>query len=288
MKNKYLGAIVRFFIRLSIAYLVFCAVLFFTQDYLIFPALKVERPNVGKKRTPPDGIVQYFVETEDGEKLEVWNLEAPINPEIGKWVAVLHHGNGEFVEHSRGFQKWLAGFGIESYAFDYRGYGRSSGWPTEAGLYQDVDAVFSFAKERAKQAGYEDVKLLSLGRSVGSGLAGYGSVKHKAKILLLFSGYSSLPEVVKELPLYAPFSWVLSYELPTAKYIRKLSNACVIAVHGKRDTVIPFTNLARIAQSATDANLSSTILPLEGVGHHNVFDPALKEIEQSLTKCLKI
>src|SRR3989442_1250959 len=97
-------------------------------------------PFAGESTTPREFGVEYealSVPTRDGEHLRVWRLRAP-QPRAR---VVYFHGNGGNLSVWAPILAAVAQRGYEVIAVDYRGYGMSSGRPSEAGLYRDVDAI---------------------------------------------------------------------------------------------------------------------------------------------------
>ena len=250
-----------------------------TQDFQIFPGAFHHRHE--QSRDPkdlPKKVESVFVDTSDGKKLEVWRL-----PAVGrKQVAIIFHGNGGSVVDFYGFQEFFAKLGITSYGFDYRGYGRSSGWPSERGLYIDSETVTNYVLGR-EAISPED--LIVAGVSLGGGPASYVGVGYEPKALVLFSAFTSLVDVISERPilgLLSPFSF---YRFPVKENIARLSKSCLILAHGMRDNVIPWQH-APVLQSAYTGSGLLKLITSEGAGHNDILDAVGAEVGAALMECL--
>jgi len=126
--------------------------------------------------------------------------------------------------------------GYAIHAFDYRGYGESTGRPSEQGLYRDVDAALGWAWEGAGQA-----PLVYWGRSLGTTMAAYAASKRAPAGLILESGFVDARSLLRASPPMALLSLLASYRFPTARWLDEV-RVPVLVMHGDRDRVIPFAN----------------------------------------------
>ena len=101
-----------------------------------------ERYPVGDWR--PEGLPfqDVFFETSDGLRLHGWFCTGGA-PESRRPVVLYCHGNaGNVSRRAAGVRRWMERLGVDVFLFDYRGYGRSEGRPTEAGVYRDSRAAY--------------------------------------------------------------------------------------------------------------------------------------------------
>ena len=200
--------------------------------------------------------------TADGKSLEAWRV-SPTERRF-RQVAIVFHGNGDILTQAVGYQTWLRDQGFLSYGFDYRGYGNSSGFPSESGLYVDAEAVYQYV---ISHEGVRPQDVLAFGVSLGSGPAAYIASRHRAGTLALVSPYTSIPDVVRGkglLALLSPFLW---YSFPVESFIKDLRDTCVVLAHGKRDAVIPWTHSQVLQTRYVGASRVSLLINEEG--HHN-------------------
>ena len=192
-------------------------------------------PTKGEDATPAAYGVPFTpltVTTSDGARIRVWHMPHS-NPRA---QVVYFHGNGGNLSMWADILVPIARRGLDVIAFDYRGYGLSTGSPTEPGLYRDVDAVLELAHGRLRRAG---VPLIYWGRSLGTTMAAYAATGKRPDGVILEAGFPSMASVVRSNPVLAVASWFASYEFPTARY---LSGARVpaLVIHGDADSVIPY------------------------------------------------
>lgn len=274
-------------LRIVLSTLVVSTVFVLTQDIQIFPGA-LEGLWESKQRditTLPESVSSYFIETEDSKILEVWRLEAKGKLSEGSEipVAILFHGNAETVDSTYFLQDWLSELGIESYSFDYRGYGKSSGWPSDSGLKSDVKAVANFVSERVN---VEEQPVILFGSSIGTGFAAYATRFLPAKVVILLAPYTSLKTLVSELPVFGflyPFLW---YDIETASYLATQRELCLIVAHGEKDNTIPVSHGKNLLKLMPESFSINPIF-LHDSGHNDIFIKAKERVTKALLQCLR-
>jgi uncharacterized protein len=121
-------------------------------------------------------------------------------------------------------------------SFDYRGYGRSEGKPSEEGILQDGRAARHWLAERT---GTSESEIILMGQSLGGAVAVDMASKDGARGLVLVSTFTSLPDVgAKHAAILLPH-WNMTLRLDSLAKIRNYSGPVLIS-HGDEDEVIPF------------------------------------------------
>ena len=266
--------ILRICLRLIISTFLVASFFILTQDIQIFPGTvsgffsgpQSEAVNI------PDDIAVFFVTTSDREQIETWYLQSTNE----KAVAIVFHGNADSLYSTYSIQRWLARDGISSYSFDYRGYGRSSGFPSEQGIYRDAEAVYHAVKNR-------DLPLIVLGISIGTGPASYLATQVQPDIVLLLSPYSSLTRVVRETPLLGYLTPFLKYTFPVKDYLASVRNACIIIAHGTKDSTIPVSHSRELKEHYPEIIYSE----FKEAGHNSLLSVGHQHIKALLLNCLK-
>src|SRR5262245_1221511 len=201
-------------------------------------------PLAGEDETPAQHGVShtpFTLATSDGERIQGWHLSrADAQAQV-----VYFHGNGGNLSIWSDILAGLARQGYDVIAIDYRGYGKSTGRPSEAGLYRDVDAVIAFAHDRLRRA---DLPLVYWGRSLGATMAAYAASVRAPDGVVLEAGFRSMRAVLETNPVLWLMSWLSSYRFPTAEWMTAVQ-APTLVLHGDADSVIPF----RLGQRLYDA-----------------------------------
>lgn len=233
--------------------------LYLGQRSLIFPRPSViEEPRGGQVLRIPAG-------REDVGSAVVCAYYPP--PDDESPVVIYWHGNADQIGWSG---TWLArrlgrlGF----VAVEYPGYGLSEGSPTQASIFWSALRVFDYV---TNDLGVDPSRVRLLGQSIGCAPALYvGTVRPTAKLVLL-SPFTSIAAVANSV---FPFLPVALLEALVKDPFRNdvLAPACVspvLVVHGTRDEIVPFVQGKAIAGLLPE----SKFLPLEGVGHNDLFAP---------------
>jgi pimeloyl-ACP methyl ester carboxylesterase len=172
--------------------------------------------------------------------------------------------------------------GIPAYTFDYRGYGNSTGWPSEERLKSDSVAIW---KHIQRETGVSPENAIVLGNSLGSGIASHLAKTIQPKALILIAPYASIPAVVRSRIVYRPFEWVLRYNLSVVDDLRALTRGEVIVAHGKADGVIPFDNFTQIVETLShNREVKVTPLVSETAGHNEIYYAVEDELVSALKK----
>jgi alpha-beta hydrolase superfamily lysophospholipase len=170
-------------------------------------------------------------ETVDGERLHGWWVPARGRRD---GHVLLCHGNagniGDRVAHAR----LLADAGFDVLAFDYRGYGRSDGRPSEEGTYRDAHAA---REALLLQPGVDPARVFYLGESLGGGISLDLALEFPPAGLILQSAFTSVRDMAR---LHYPFvpAPLVPDAYPSVRRIGRL-RAPVLVMHGERDDVVP-------------------------------------------------
>jgi len=191
-------------------------------------------PFQGEVETPRDFGVAFeplTIETADGERLRAWRMPAA----APRALVVYFHGNGGNLSNWSPILSTIVKHGYSVVAVDYRGYGLSTGRPTEQGIYRDVDALVARAWPEADR----QIPLVYWGRSLGCVMAAYAATVRKPDAVILEAGFPDARSVTRGSPVLAVLSLFSSYRFPAADFINAAKTP-VLQLHGDRDSVIPF------------------------------------------------
>ena len=190
-------------------------------------------PFQGETETPRNHGLVYealTLTTSDGERLAAWMMPAS-QPRA---TVVYFHGNGGNLSNWAPILAQIVRHGYSVLAVDYRGYGLSSGRPSERGVYRDVEATLAHAARLNR-----DAPLVYWGRSLGAALAAYAASIEAPDGVILEASFASARAAVRSSPVLAGLSLLGSYRFPTTQFMKNV-RAPALVLHGDRDSVIPF------------------------------------------------
>lgn len=168
--------------------------------------------------------------TADGERILVWHI-APRDET--KPVVIYFHGNGGALNlRVRRFAA-LAHEGFGVVGVSYRGYGGSSGSPSEQGLIADAVAAYELAAKR-----YTPARIVLWGESLGTGVAVALAAEAPVAKLVLESPFTSAVAVGASVYPFLPVRWLMKDQFRSDLRIKDVK-APVLILHGAKDSVVP-------------------------------------------------
>jgi uncharacterized protein len=202
-------------------------VLYFTQRSLMyFP--ETVRTSPAAAGLPQ--VEEITLTTADGEHLVAWH--AP--PRDNKPVVLYLHGNGGSLRYrAERFEK-LIDAGIGLVAVEYRGYGGSTGSPSERGLIADGEAAYAFAA-----AHYQASRIVVWGESLGTGVAVALAAEKPVGRVILEAPFTSAEEVAARRYWFMPVRLLMSDQFRSDARIGKVT-APLLILHGVKDQTVPF------------------------------------------------
>ena len=221
-------------------------------------------PFKGVQETPASVGVAFTdlrIPTADGETLHAWWLEhASPRGQIVYW-----HGNGGNLSLWMPVLVDLYKRGFSVLAVDYRGYGDSTGKPSEQGIYRDGEAAVSyFTSKLAKK----DVPTIFWGRSLGCAVASYAATKHAPSGMVLESPFPDVAFLFTNNPVMRFLSVFSTYRFATSTHLEQYSGPLLV-VHGDADSIIPFNAGKRVFEAAATTKKTFAVLP--GADHNDVY-----------------
>lgn len=199
-------------------------------------------------------------EAGDGTRLHGWFFPLP-----GKRPTILFcHGNAGNISHRLENVKLLLDYGLQVFIYDYRGYGRSGGRPSEAGLYQDGLAAYDYLVEHKKIL---PNRIIPFGRSLGAAVAMEIATRRDVRSLIIESAFTSTKDMAKSMFLFQLLSPFLPSHYNNLRKIRAVTVPKLI-IHGETDEIIPFSMGQRLYQAA---NVPKYFFPISGAGHNDTY-----------------
>ena len=172
---------------------------------------------------------EVALQSADGETLIAWHVP----PRGDKPVVIYFQGNAEGLAARVERFSWLTADGTGLLALAYRGYGGSTGKPTEAGLIRDAVAAYAFARAR-----YPAKRIVLFGESLGTGVAVALAAGHEIGGLILDAPFTSAAEVGAAAYPFAPVRWLMKDKFHSDERIGRVS-APLLVMHGEGDSIIP-------------------------------------------------
>jgi uncharacterized protein len=243
----------RMLLMLVVVYAAMLLLLYLFQPRLLFlPGV----PGRELIATPERIGLQYRdveFETEDGETLHGWWL-----PHAEPRAALLFfHGNAGNVSHRLDSLQIFHDLGLEVLIFDYRGYGQSTGSPSEKGLYRDARAAWDWMVD---EQGLPAERIVLFGRSMGGAVAAHLAEQVDAAGLIIESTFTSVPDIGAELYWWLPVRLLARLEFNAAEHVAA-ADMPVLVVHSPDDEIIPFDHGRRLHEAAGDRG---TLLEIRG------------------------
>lgn len=185
-------------------------------------------------RTPPAAgglpeAEEVALGTGDGETVIVWQVP----PRGEKPVVLYFHGNGGALRYRAARFRALIADGYGLVALSYRGYGGSTGRPTEAGMIADAEAAYAFAAAR-----YPPERIVLWGESLGSGVAIALAADRPVGRIVLESAFSSAADVAARAYWFLPVRLLMKDQFRSDLRIASVT-APLLFLHGARDQVVP-------------------------------------------------
>ncbi len=246
-------------------YLILLVFAWFFADWIIHhPPARNSNPLLG----------EISLTTSDGIRLSAVWLPNP----KATCTILFSHGNAEDLRRDLPYLQELRNAGFNVFGYDYRGYGRSEGKPSEHGLYRDIEAAYDYLVGPLRIA---PARILVHGRSIGSGPSVYLVTKKPAAGLILESAFTSAFRVPIPFRLF-PFD-----QFPNLKRLSQIY-CPILFIHGTRDSIIPIRHGKKLYESYRGPK---EFLWVEGADHNDLFatDPdgylqAIRDFAQHVTK----
>jgi hypothetical protein len=188
--------------------------------------------------------------TADGVRLHGWLFHGS---SAGRWPAVppparrpadqpagppalllWYHGNAGNITERAPMAAELARRGISVLLFDFRGYGKSAGSPSESGLFRDSLAAYDFARSRTSG------EIALYGESLGGPYSAYVATQRRVRCVIIENSIPSLAAIGNTLYRPLPLGLFAPFALTTTRWLNQ-AGVPVLVMHGKRDQVIPYS-----------------------------------------------
>ena len=215
-------------------------------------------------RTPRDVGLDYqdlYFTTLDNVRLNGWFIP---HPQASATVIWFHGNAGNIGDRVNNIKLLHDKAAIDIFIFDYRGYGRSPGTPSEPSIYLDGEAAIHYVRTRLK---VESKNLVIFGRSLGAAVAAEIASRHDSRAVILESPFTSLREMAKVVFPVLPIGPLLGAKFNVLDKVGKIT-APLLVLHGDQDEIIP---LEQGKQVFAAARQPKQFYPIKGAGHNDTF-----------------
>jgi len=249
-------------VPVAIAYAAIMVVLFVFQSRLVY------YPHIGREiTTTPQayglGFESVEIHTEDGETLDAWWVPAADSRGPPRGTILFFHGNAGNISHRIDYLLMFNRLGYATLIVDYRGYGKSTGTPSEEGTYRDAFAAWRWLTQKR---GLRPDDIVFVGESLGGAVAGWLAVRHPPRALVLMSTFTSVPDLGAKIYPFIPVRLISRFSYDNRAYVRQIKVPLLI-VHSREDDIIPFAHGRKIFEAA---NEPKQFLEMHG-GHNDGF-----------------
>ena len=229
------------FIGVALVYIGLGAIVFFMQSRLVFVPFRTI------DATPDDVGLPYKpvrLTTDDGLKLLAWFVPS----EKPRATVLFCHGNAGNISHRLDTLHLLHKMHLNTFIFDYRGYGQSEGKPSEGGTYRDAMAAWHHLIDTEK---IPPGQIIIFGRSLGGAVAAWLATHTTPKALILESTFTSVPDMGAKLYPFLPIRLLARIRYPTLERMAEV-RCPVLVVHSPDDDIVPFAHGQRLFEAARE------------------------------------
>jgi len=210
----------------ALAYIILTAIIVIFQSRLVYSPTR-------KMNTSPADIGLDFEEitlrTSDNINLTAWMIPAA-SP---NGVLLFCHGNSGNISNRLDSIRIFNQLGLSVFVFDYRGYGRSDGQPSENGTYNDALAAWQYLISRRNVSPND---IIIFGRSLGGAVAAWLASRYSPRFLIVEGGFTSIADVGSDLYPYLLVRPFIRYDYRTIDYIKKVK-CPILIIHSVDDKV---------------------------------------------------
>jgi fermentation-respiration switch protein FrsA (DUF1100 family) len=199
------------------------------------------------------------IRSEDGETLHAWWIPA----DDARRTVLVFHGNAGNISHRIDYARMFRTLGYNTLLVDYRGYGQSTGSPSEEGTYRDAMASWRWLVDTR---GLRPAEIVVFGESLGGPVGCWIAAREKPRALVLASTFTSLPDLGAEVYRFLPVRLLSRFKYDTRECLGKVS-APVLVLHSPRDDIVPYAHGEALYAAAREPK---HFLQLAG-GHNDGF-----------------
>jgi fermentation-respiration switch protein FrsA (DUF1100 family) len=254
MSEQYYSLAIKVAKSIGFMYCLWLTLLFFMQNTMIFPTYAI--PNLSNTYVPR-GVERDYINTEDGFKVEYWYIKSS-STDRNPPTIVVFHGNASAIDYTYPWITPLKQMGFNILIPEFRGYGRSTGTPSQSNIKSDMQSII---EKVAKKPEVNLQRLVYLGESLGGAIA--FDLVGFAKPIGMVMRSTFLSGDAMALRYLVP-SFLMKNHFRSDEVLADFEGPIFIA-HGRKDSIIPFSH----AEALRDLAKYPTFYPVNS--DHNDF-----------------
>lgn len=242
---------------------------YFERRSLFFPSHEMGN-------SPKDIGLEFediFFNKPDDLKLNGWFVPS----KDARYTIIFCHGNAGNISHRLGKIDFFHKLGCNVFIFDYRGYGRSKGAPSEKGLYNDIQGAYNYLLSR----NIAPEQIIGYGESIGGAVIIDLASKNKLAAIIIDSAFTNSKDMVKIAYPYLPY-WVFSSRWDSLNKIRSIT-VPKLMIHSINDEIVPFKLGRKLFESAP---MPKEFLQVQGA-HNSSYYESAQALEEKIADFLK-
>ncbi|MEW6674948.1 MAG: alpha/beta hydrolase [Nitrospirota bacterium] len=229
------------FIFFVLGYLLILIFLYLRQASLLY------YPTKELLQTPKDiglDFEELALKTTDGINISAWYI--PAKDERG--AILMCNGNAGNISYRIDLIQIFNNLNLSILIFDYRGFGKSEGKPTEEGTYLDAEAALDYLVNIRH---YPTAKIILYGQSLGGAIAAEMALRHNAAAIIIESSFKSVPELGSKFFPFIPVKLISCFHYATIEKIDKI-NCPKLIIHSPDDEIVPYSHGVALFEKARE------------------------------------
>ena len=269
---------IKVILALGVFYAAAMVVIYFAQASFIYAPHMPSRELLISPANAGLEFDEIFLETHDQQKLHGWFI--PSNNATK--TILFFHGNAGNISHRIETFKIFHELNFNFFIIDYRGFGKSTGKPSEQGTYIDAVTAWEFLRNE-KNISNKDI--IISGRSLGGGVAAELATRVDPSMLILESTFTSMPDAASIHYPFMPADLIVKHKYETLKKLKNVDCPIVI-VHSVDDEVIPFSQAQTLFAYADSPKDFIELKGGHGAGFYISKKNYMKELIEAFDKFL--
>lgn len=274
--------IMKFVISFAVVIILFILYIRYLECSTLFAPSKII------EATPADlglSFEDIHFNTEDNVTLNGWFIPAAEAVDVSRMrkstrrsTLLFLHGNAGNIGDRLGKLAFFFQMGVNVFIFDYRGYGKSQGNPTENGIYKDAVAAYEYLLTRSKDV--DPKNIVAYGASLGGVVAIDLATKRELSGVIVDSAFTSARDMAKEIYPFLP-SFFIQLKLDSIVKIKYVTIPKLF-FHSKQDEIVPFALGEKLYRAAPSPK---KFLQIRGT-HVNAHTESAEEFVKGITDFL--